>query len=394
MDRQRLTLLIDRFCKKELTSQEAEELKTLIAVSEEDHVLELLGALSEEASAQKNGIEPHFLQHSVQNILSVDKTLPEENTTGRPHQTRFARLRWISAAAAIFLLAAGTYWWSQKGTSTKREAIAGTEEIAPGRPGAILTLSDGSQITLDSLADGIVSVQNGSKVLLQNGFLAYDAKAAGSAAYNTVSTPKGHQFHMQLPDGSVAWLNAASSITYPTAFTGAERLVKVSGEVYFEVVKDKAKPFRVQVAQSSNIEVLGTSFNINSYTDEEHISTTLFNGAIRCINGADRILLKPGEQAQMMDNASIKVIKDVNTEQVLAWKNGLFNFKGAGLQEVMRQLERWYNIEVVYQGKISRTYRFAGELERDLQLSQVLRILERMDVQFKLEGRKLIVMQQ
>jgi hypothetical protein len=273
-------------------------------------------------------------------------------------------------------------------------------DIAPGKNGAVLTLADGTQVVLDSLHNGVIANQKGGQVLLKEGKLAYEPDGSGEVAYNTMTTPKGRQFQVTLPDGTKVWLNAASAVTYPTVFTGKERVVKVTGEVYFEVTKNVKMPFRVNVNNKAEIEVLGTHFNVNGYADESKISTTLLEGSVRVtVNSAIRpvVTLKPGQQAQITNGISqaegtgIKVIENADSEKILAWKNGLFNFNGASLQEVMRQLKRWYDIDVVYEKGIPNIT-FWGEITRGVSLNDLLIGLEKTGVHFRMEGRKLVVM--
>ncbi len=299
------------------------------------------------------------------------------------------RTLWIRYAAAIIILfAAGAYLW----ISGKRQHqdMALNADIPPGRQGAILTLADGTRVKLDSMGNGMVAEQKGTKVLLKDGSLAYNASNASAVTYNTMTTPKGRQFNVRLPDGTKAWLNAASSISYPTAFTGKDRLVTVSGEVYLEVARDPAKPFSVKVDDKTVIEVLGTSFNIRSYPGDATTNTTLLTGVIR-VNASNRAqLLKPGEQTRVKKDGEIQLIKNADIQKIMAWKNGLFNFQDETLVEVMRQLERWYDIEVRYIGE-PPTKKFYGEVGRDLTLSQVLETLHEIGIQCNIEGRTLIV---
>jgi ferric-dicitrate binding protein FerR (iron transport regulator) len=276
-------------------------------------------------------------------------------------------------------------------------------DIPPGRDGAILTLADGRQVVLDSLGNGVIATQNGTQVELKNGELAYN-KNAGVVVpvYNNLTTPKGRQFQLKLPDGSRVWLNAASSIRYPTAFSGKDRRVAVTGEAYFEVAHDKTKPFIVDIPSTtgepggSSIEVLGTQFNINAYDNEQSIKTTLLEGSVKIVkrqtaNGKENpVILKPGQQAVLHD-AQLTIHDHADIDKALAWKNGFFNFEDASLQEVMRQLERWYNIEVVYEKNIP-DIRFGGKMSNDVSLSGLLRSLQEMEVHFRVEGRKLIVL--
>ena len=302
---------------------------------------------------------------------------------------------WWMAAAAVLLLSAGAYLWRLNRSSQPvagNKAPAGHIDVAPGRQGAILTLADGRKVVLDSMGNGVIATQNGSKVMLKNGQLAYhrDGTAATEAVYNTVTTPKGRQFQVALPDGTKVWLNAASSLRYPTLFAGKERKVEITGEAYFEVTANHKMPFRVKVNKTTDIEVLGTHFNINSYADEADVDATLLEGSVQVVNGDEKALLHPGQQARV--SGQIKIVNDVNVEKVMAWKNGLFDFQDANLEEVMRQLERWYDIEVVYKKGIPKL-EFIGKMGRDLSLSEVLNGLQMSKVHFRLEeGRRLIVL--
>lgn len=306
--------------------------------------------------------------------------------------------KWVRYAAAVVILAGlGLFYLLQPKTASNAQQVAEqnvVNDVAPGKNGAILTLIDGSTVVLDSLGNGWLTTQSGTKVQLVNGQLVYEAGAAPPVAvgYNTMTTPKGRQFQLVLPDGSKVWLNAASSIRYPIVFNGAERRVEITGEAYFEVAHHASKPFRVQVNNETEIEVLGTHFNINAYDNEESINTTLLEGAVRIKNNKQRIVLTPGQQAQVSGRQAIKVVDDVDVDKVMAWKNGVFNFNDASLQEVMRQLERWYDIEVVYEKDVP-PLEFYGKMGKDLSLTAVLSGLEKSNVHFRLEeGRRLVVL--
>jgi ferric-dicitrate binding protein FerR (iron transport regulator) len=307
--------------------------------------------------------------------------------------------KWLRYAAAIVLLAGLFSIWfitNRQDQNDPQSKIAklGEQPIQPGKEGAILTLDDGTVVVLDSLKNGLITTQNGTKVLLRNGQLVYDADqlSANSTVYNTMSTPKGRQFQLILPDGSQVWLNAASSIRYPTSFTGNDRRVEITGEAYFEVAHNPSVPFKVEVNKKSEVTVLGTHFNINSYENEESVSTTLLEGSVQVKNESGMIILKPGQQAKMVGLEKINVLNDVNLDKVMAWKNGVFNFEDATLQEVMRQLERWYDIDVVYEKNIPKL-EFFGKMGKDLSLAAVLSGLEKSNVHFRMEeGRRLVVL--
>ncbi len=313
------------------------------------------------------------------------------------------RTKWFRyAAAAMLVIVAGLFFWIYQQSFKQRGTLTSAPlkiDVAPGKEGAILTLDDGSTIVLDSLGNGLVTTQNGSKILLKNGQLIYnkDGSVNGQVAYNKMTTPKGRQFQLVLPDGSKAWLNAASSLRYPVVFTGNERKVEVTGEVYFEVAKNAKMPFRVKINDETEVEVIGTQFNVNCYKNEANINTTLLEGSVQIMNGDEKAVIKPGQQAQVGGQSQItnehriKIVNDVDVEKVMAWKNGVFNFQDATLEEVMRQLERWYDIDVKYEKGVP-PLEFMGKMGRDLSLSEVLRGLEISEVHFRIEeGRKLVV---
>jgi len=334
-------------------------------------------------------------------LAQLEARLPLVLDGNKQHTTSVIsifRRKWVRYAAAIvILLGVGLYFFTtSKQVNPERSAIAKSTnaDIEPGKQGAILTLIDGSKMLLDSLGNGVVTTQNGTKVLLQNGQLVYKTgnTSKSEIGYNTMTTPKGRQFQLVLPDGSKVWLNAASSIKYPTIFTGDERKVEVTGEAYFEVVKNAASPFRVKLSDETEVEVLGTHFNVNSYMNEESINTTLLEGSVSVKNSSGKLILQPGQQARVAGKEKIKLFAEVDVEKVMAWKDGVFNFQDATLEEVMRQLERWYDIDVVYEKNIPRL-EFYGKMGRDLNLAAVLRGLEKSNVHFRMEeGRKLVVL--
>ncbi|MNX49198.1 fec operon regulator FecR [compost metagenome] len=269
-------------------------------------------------------------------------------------------------------------------------------DLSPGMQGAILTLANGKQVSLDDMKNGEVEIQSGVKAKLVNGALSYE-QATGTSVYNTVNTPKRRQYQLILPDGTKVWLNSASSIRFPTRFASVERIVEVNGEAYFEVAKNKSVPFRIITKNKFEVVVLGTHFNINSYENEENTSTTLLEGEVRVEFRNKSVLLKPGQRAQVSQvknksNSGIETVDDVDLEKTIAWKNGIFDFDGMELKEVMRQLERWYDIEVEYEGPTPKR-QFFGEISRKENLSDVLMALEESHIHFRLEeGRRLIVL--
>lgn len=323
-----------------------------------------------------------------------------------PHRAPFLRSFFFRYAAAFMLLAGiAAYLYLYIGRNEQTVASNDNRQlnIVPGGNKAVLTLADGTKLLLDSAQNGNIAEQGNTQIVNSNGQIVYDVQnhSSSTVLWNTMSTPVGGQYQVSLPDGTRAWLNAASSITFPTVFSGEQRLVKVSGEVYFEVAKNKQKPFVVDIGGKSLVEVLGTSFNINSYQDDEFISTTLLEGSIKVSSGvkgaaqpagtqSQSVIIKPGQKALIAANSKNVRVNDADLEQTLAWKNGLFNFNGLHVHEVMRQLERWYNIDVKFEGNVSNIT-FKGKMFRNVNLSDVLEMFQKMEVKFKIEGRTLII---
>lgn len=329
-------------------------------------------------------------QPVLDNILKIDR---RESAPPEPVKRIFLRrYRWQAAAAVLVLLATGIVYRIAQKKDTAPTAYSQLKDIAPGHNGALLTLADGSVVELDSMKNGVVSTQNGTTVVLSNGSLAYEGGNTQQAAplYNSISTPLGRQFQLVLPDGSKVWLNAASSLRYPTVFTGKERKVEVTGEAYFEVAANATQPFKVATARYGEVEVLGTEFNINVYDDEAQAATTLVTGAVKVNTAVAAMVLQPGQQAQINSGKQIKLNNAPDVAQVTAWKNGTFNFENQKLDLVMRQLSRWYNLKVVYEKGVPDV-EFFGEMGKNLNLSQVLRVLEGAGVRFKIEENNTLV---
>ncbi|MBS1563718.1 MAG: FecR domain-containing protein [Bacteroidetes bacterium] len=326
----------------------------------------------------------------------------EDAPTPVMHRVRFLRTAWFRYAA-ILILMAGTATVLYRAYHTAQPAIAiekpphASPDIPAGGNKAVLTLADGSRIVLDSAATGNLASQGSMEITkLDSGALAYRGTGTTKAiGLNTISTPKGGQYHVVLPDGSAVWLNAASSLTFPTAF-GKERHVTMTGEAYFEIKKDAARPFLVKTEQGQTIDVLGTSFNVNTYRDEKFQKTTLLEGAIQVTINAVTKKPVPGEQVvlDMSLNNGTQTVQKADIVQTMAWKNGIFNMEGATLPEVMRQLSRWYDIEVVYEHGVP-DISFGGKMERSLPLSGIVTALTNMGVHLRMEAgnKRLVILQ-
>ncbi|RPD41828.1 FecR domain-containing protein [Chitinophaga barathri] len=310
---------------------------------------------------------------------------------GAPKVVHLRRRRtWLAAASILVLLAAGgLYLFTADNTEVPKLAstpdITAPKDIAPGSSKAVLTLTDGSTITLDSAGNQVIH-QGQTLVQLNNGRLEYDTDNIGQAVgYNMLAVPRGGQFTIVLPDGSRVWLNSASKLRYPTAFTGEKRLVELEGQGYFEVQKDAEHPFIVKT-KSLDVEVLGTGFDVMAYPDEKSINTTLVEGAVRVKD----VMLKPGQQARMEYSTGCIYVEPADIQQVIAWKTGFFEFDDANLAEIMRQASRWYDIDIVM-NTTGKDKAFGGRISRNLPLSELLHMLEANGARFNLQGRKLIV---
>jgi hypothetical protein len=302
-----------------------------------------------------------------------------------------------ATAAVLLLLVAGVFLYRDRlphGTGETRQAYV--MDFSPGRTGAILVFErSGRKIVLDTARNGVIGdgiIKSTDNISIHSGEGAADRKQAAvngeNIEYALLSTPKARIQELTLPDGTVAWLNAASSIRFPTRFTGNERLVEITGEVDFKVVHNERMPFRVK-ARGLICEDIGTEFNVNAYEDEPSVKATLLEGLVR----ANGILLHPGQQAVVNNtSASATVVRNADIEQAVAWKNGLFSFnERTDLYTVMRQISRWYDVEIVYEGTIT-PMQFGGKIPRSANASEVLKILAYSNVHFRIEGKKIIVM--
>lgn len=302
--------------------------------------------------------------------------------------------RWAAAAILLAGLGSAGYWWlGNKGKGHLPAAVSsvlGKTDIGPGGNKAILKLGNGTMIALSGAGqDTLIRQGAGRLAAIGNGRVVCKATGAvgTSPENNIITTPRGGQYQVVLPDGTGVWLNAESSLTFPTAFTGGVRQVTVTGEAYFEVAGKRGQPFEV-LANGVKVEVLGTHFNINAYDDEPAVKTTLLEGAVKVRNGNGAEVLRPGEEAVVAGSAI--QVETADVDQAVAWKNGFISFKSAGIKTIMRAVEKWYDVSVAYKGNLpDRT--FTGEISRTANLSELLRILEVNNIHFDVEGKKIIV---
>jgi ferric-dicitrate binding protein FerR (iron transport regulator) len=443
MEKNRIRYLLDLYAADEASGKEVEELFVYLRSAGGGEALKSLIAdawrsgstdvsRKDEANAISAGQDWDKMWSAIQLAM---------HPAPRARIFSFGRMR--AAAILILCIGAGAVYLLVGKSHLKTKAMLAAakyrSDIVPGGNKAVLTLADGSTIVLDSAKDGTLAQQGNAKVVkIDAGMLAYNGKMKGEAGamkggasamkggvsgmkgetpamkegggmmYNTIATPYGGQYQVILPDGSKVWLNAASSLRFPTSFSGRERVVELMGEGYFEIAKDPSKPFRVHVVHAAgagkemNIEVLGTAFNIMAYENEEHSNTTLLNGKVRvelssaagttATNAAAVVSLEPGRQAIAYNQTDGLQVADANVDQVIAWKNGLFRFRETGIRELMRQVERWYNVEVISRTD-TKDKDFTGIVSRSQNIQALLHTLELTGtVHFQIDGRKIIVL--
>ncbi len=324
-------------------------------------------ALEQLAAAQKESIK-----NAIRDGIKLEPSKTEEQVA----HLKYYIWRYITAAACVLLIAF-SFLMNSPGPNSKIKTSAQTYKIQPGSTKAILRLANGSEVLLNEGHDeGEIYDLIGKDI-------------SSPTAFNMVTTPRGGQYQLDLPDGSKVWLNSASSIKFPSEFNGDTRKVEMTGEVYFEIAK-KHQPFIV-TAKGQEVEVLGTHFNINAYPDEAHTQTTLLEGSVK-VRGADHSVhyLKPGQQSLISSEGDFQSITAADTEMAVAWKNGYFKFDRQNLQAIMRQVSRWYDVEVEYTGDIPAD-EFVGKIKRSGDVYGVLKVLRLSKVNFTVKGRKIIV---
>ncbi|SDD71619.1 FecR family protein [Mucilaginibacter pineti] len=402
-DINQLNLLINKYLNRQCTPHEIDVLLQEFNHPENEEALKIAIAQYFEKSADTEAMTNAEVDAALADVHArlVDQ-IGEQVVVPEKRYRKMWPLATAAAAVLIFIFA-GVYYLTLNRVKPQPAQLAVKQlknDAMPGSNKAVLTLSNGSRIVLNDIKNGVIAKQAGIAVIktgsgkvinkATNDAVANNIMPAG---YNTVSTPRGGQYQVELPDGSKVWLNAASSLRYPTQFTGKQRNVELTGEAYFEVAKNAAKPFRVTSA-GQTVEVLGTHFNINAYNDEKLMKTTLLEGSVKVSYQQFTALLKPGEQAKITlgTNSSIIINNDADTEEAVAWRDGYFQFNHADIQTIMRQLSRWYDVDVRYDGTVSAK-QFGGAIQRNLKLSQVLHILEKSGLHFTISGKEVLVMQ-
>ncbi|MBV7533730.1 FecR family protein [Chitinophaga sp. sic0106] len=367
-----------------------------ISAGEKKHLEAMLAS-----DQYRDYLESHIDHDWEQLPATPDKTDPvgeaifsriqEHNATTVPVSSR--RIWAAAAVAAILITGVGLYITLKPSPAKQLVAANKPTDVGPGGDKAILTLANGQKVVLDSGRQGVILSQAGITVQKNGtGQIVYEVSGNNEAPveYNTITTPPGGQFQVVLPDGSRVWLNSCSSLHFPTSFKAKQRSVDLKGEGYFEIAANEHQPFNVTVNEI-NIQVLGTRFNVMAYADEEDIRTTLLQGAVKLWSNNQPLVLKPGEEGRFNRKQATMTTVAGNEEEALAWKNGYFSFEHADLKSIIRQLGRWYDLEIIYEGALPEA-RFMGMISRNGPLSGAMNVLKGMGVNSRLEGKTLVIM--
>lgn len=397
MDTTRLHILLQRYMDQSATKEEEIELMNFVADPAQEDTM-------------KNLLASGWEQWQVQQMLSEDRSrelyhwikqrmLPQPDSVFR----KVIMLNWrrVAAAAAVLVLIGTMVYLKMNIFKNNNSSVVATKAgvpdvMPPATTNAILTLANGTQIVLASAHKGMLISQGSVNIMkVDKGKLAYSPLTThngqpATVQYNTLTVPRGSKIaELTLSDGSKVWLNVASSIHFPVVFTGAEREVEITGEVYFEIAHDATKPFIVRKGETS-IEVLGTHFNVSAYDNEPDMKVTLLQGSVKVKSQKSQLIITPGEQAVVTSEGHLGINKNADIGEVIAWRNGKFYFNNADLATVMRQISRWYDVEVVYRGKTD--FHFGGQLSRNSSLAEIFKILEISGVRFTIDGKKVTVL--
>ena len=403
MSNEELKALLEKYLGDCITPEELQRLQALVEEHDNEPALsEMIAAiLAEDRYTEKSGVDLQQAFNKVMQEAGQRETMvrahADNETASIVTTSSHIHILYKLAAAAVLLilLGAGFFWWYR---AIPRGAVMATNitpAIIPGGNKAVLTLADGSTIVLDSARNGALGQQGSTRIIkLDSGRLAYAVNGNDvntALQYNTISTPRGGQYQVVLPDGSQVWLNAASSLRFPVAFTGKDRSVTLTGEAYFEVAQHAGKPFVVRT-RGMQVNVLGTHFNVMAYADEDRVKTTLVEGAVSVSQGNATSLMKPGQQAAIDDNGTRFNISRPDIEDVMAWKEGEFRFRKTDINTIMRQIARWYDVDIAYKGDLSGI-RLYGSMTRKENVAQLLELLEQTGmVRFSTNGNKITVM--
>lgn len=406
MNHLRLRYLFERYFEKVDTPEERAELARYLGTNAHDEqMMELFTEAWERYQGDGIIITEARADEMINHILrSPENPISGQTGSGDPEATpeggiirKLFPWKLFAVAAAVVVLLLGGYrvWTLLYGKDSGTVPIAkAAHDVKPGTFRASLTLANGQKIILDSAGLGQLAQQGNTKIIKSNGKLVYQAGTGkpGEDLFNTVATNKGETFSLALPDGSQVWLNSGSSIRFPVAFTGAERRISITGEVYVKVAANPDQPF-IASATGIDVRALGTEFDINAYTDEERVNTTLVQGSVKVSGGSADEILKPGQQTGLGANGKLSKPQSVELDDVIAWKEGLFQFENADIKTILRAFARWYDIEVIYQGPVSES-KFFCIVNRNTSLANVLQMLNQNEITFKIDGKKLYVSQE
>jgi transmembrane sensor len=389
MDQQRIYYLLEGELAGTLTTAEIQELEA-VKIHEDSALLEsIMVELIERESYQPMYIDPAVEDAAFEKIVSVDVVGDHDIYTRSKGVINIPGSWWKVAAAVLFILGTATYFWSLRAPRQIVD-VKPKVRVLPGNNKATLTLANGTSVTLDSTGNQVIQ-QGHVAVHQQNGQLQYTLQGNETVLnYNVLTVPRGAQYKLILPDGTKVWLNAASKLKYPTAFVGKERVVELEGQGYFEIARNEAQPFKVKVNDIA-VQVLGTNFDIMAYGDEGSVKTTLLDGAVNIVHREKQQLLKPGQQAVVDNTTNQLSVHQADMDMVMAWRTGFFELDGTDLPTILRQLSRWYDVEIVNKLNTS-TEALSGRISRNLELKDVLQALEGNEVQFSIEGNKVIVL--
>lgn len=413
----RVAYLVAGYIRQTLTEKEHDELDEWITTSDENQ--RLFEELTDPVNIERglNEMEKVNAGAAMERIKSKIRFTDVKVVSGKK--------RWISySAAASIILGIGLviFFMANRKTKTGKAEIVKTNVIKPGGNFAELILANGKVVNLYEAKNGLIDSTNGNEVLKSaDGQISYENHSNAENVFHVLKTPAGGQYSVTLPDGSRVWLNSLSSLKYPVSFSGTERVVELEGEGYFEIRplpkplsegEGLKTPFIVKV-NGMRVEVLGTHFNINAYSDEPSVNTTLLEGKVLVSRGVGKSgvgksgvgksgspddrksgvgswELKPGEQARLIENGEFKIESNVDINEVVAWKNGMFQFKDAPIESVMRQVARWYNVEINYEGKPN--HHFNATIYRKEPVEKLLHYLEQTnEVHFRVEGKRIVV---
>jgi transmembrane sensor len=392
MEPEILAVLIDKYLDG---TASREEIKTLLDwYRSADHAdMEIPLESEAEKEALRLSMRASLLDYAGKRPYTGKRPYAREH----PYEAKWDRqrsYRWMIAAAMTGLIALGTYFLYFNKKKAPIPLSGAGNEFRPGGQKAILTLGDGTKIALDSSVKGVLAEQGAATIeKMADGKLVYQVAKdiSGKIFYNTMETPRGGEYQLVLPDGTKVWLNSATSIRYPNVFTGNNREVEVTGEAFFDVAKDESKPFMVKTRKVRTT-VLGTAFNVMAYPEEDAVKTTLLSGAVNIVLDDQTRTIKPGQEAIAGNAGNMIKVQEADIDKAIAWKNGVFDFDGADIPTIMRQVARWYDVEIRYEGDLSGII-LSGVVSRREKCDLLLEALGRTrEVTFRTEGNRITVM--